>query len=115
MSGPARAGVLQLRKNCRQIRKMFIPTIMTAQLQARMAVTRRLTWAPITSRRQVSSTSGTKANGMPKDSTTWLSTSASVGFIPAAMMISAGIIVSPRRTMSGMRRLTKPAITTWPA
>ena len=32
------------------------------------------------SRRRVSSSSGTSANGMPNDSTTWLSTSASVGF-----------------------------------
>jgi len=48
---PSRA-VSQLRKGCWQVRKMFIPMIMTAQLQAKMVVTRRLTWAPITSRRQ---------------------------------------------------------------
>lgn len=73
------SGVSELRKGCWQIRKMFIPMIMTARLEAKMVVTRRLTWAPVTSRRQVSSTSGTRANGMPKDSTTWLRTSASVG------------------------------------
>ena len=42
------SGVSQLRKGCWQIRKMFIPMIMTAQLQAKMVATRRLTWAPIT-------------------------------------------------------------------
>ena len=73
------SGVSELRKGCWQIRKMFIPMIMTPRLQAKMVVTRGLTWAPVTSRRQVSSTSGTRANGMPKDSTTWLRTSASVG------------------------------------
>ena len=29
---------------------------------------------------------GTSAKGMPKESTTWLSTSAAVGFMPAAKM-----------------------------
>lgn len=36
------SGVSQLRKGCWQIRKMFIPMIMTAQLQAKMVATRRL-------------------------------------------------------------------------
>ena len=52
------SGVSQLRKGCWQIRKMFIPVIMTSQLRAKVVASRRLTWAPITSRRQVSSTSG---------------------------------------------------------
>jgi hypothetical protein len=60
----------------------------------------------------VSITSGTSASGMPNESTTWLSTSASVGFIPAASTAIAGIIVIARRSMSGTRTLMKPAITT---
>src|SRR3954451_1119628 len=35
--------------------------------------------APITSRRRAISSSGTRANGMPNDSTTWLNTSALLG------------------------------------
>ena len=71
--------------------------------------------APITSRRPVSTTSGTSANGIPNDSTTWLSTSAPVGLTPTARITSAGTIVTARRTKTGIRTLMKPAITTWPA
>ena len=52
----------------------------------------------MTSRRRVSSTSGTSANGMPNDSTTWLITSERVGSRPIASTISAGVIVISRRS-----------------
>ena len=42
--------------------------------------------------------SGTSANGMPNDSTTWLSTSARVGSSPIASTMSAGAIVTRRRS-----------------
>ena len=72
--------------------------ISAATTHAATVVTRRLTSAPMTSRRRVSSTSGTSANGMPKDSTTWLMTSARVGSSPMASTISAGAIVIARRS-----------------
>ena len=65
--------------------------------------------------RRVSSTSGTSANGMPNDSTTWLMTSALDGSTPIASTISAGVIVTARRTTSGTARAMKPCMTTWPA
>jgi hypothetical protein len=52
---------------------------------------------------------------MPKESTTWLSTSTLVGLIPTARTASAGIIVTARRSIRGIWTLMKPAITTWPA
>ena len=61
-------------------------------------------------------TSGTSASGMPKESTTWLSTSTLVGLTPMARTASAGIIVIARRQQpGGCWKLMKPAITTWPA
>lgn len=74
-----------------------------------------LTWAPITSRRPVSTTSGISANGIPNESTTWLSTSAPVVLTPSARMISAGSIVTVRRTTMLILTAMNPAITTWPA
>lgn len=44
--------------------------------------------------------SGT-ANGMPKDSTTWLSTRPPAGLVPVARMVSAGIMVIARRARQG--------------
>ena len=85
------------------------------QAQAARVVRRLLTWTPITSRRQVSITSGISASGIPNESTTWLSTSASVGFMPAARTAMAGTMVIARRSTSGMRTLMKPPMTTWPA
>ena len=78
-------------------------------------MSRPLTCAPITSRRLVRSTSGTSANGIPNDRTTWLSTSASVALTPSARTTSAGIIVTARRTHIRILTPMKPAITTWPA
>ena len=57
---------------------------MITTVQAMMMVARRLTWTPMTSRRLVSMTSGMSARGMPKESTTWLSTSTLVGLRPTA-------------------------------
>ena len=89
--------------------------IRAAIATATTVVERRLTWTPITSLRRVSSSSGTRANGIPNESTTWLKTSALVVLTPTARMTSAGSIVSARRANSEIRRFTKPAITTWPA
>jgi hypothetical protein len=52
---------------------------------------------------------------MPKDSTTWLSTSAFVGSVPTASTTSAGAIVTRRRSAIGIVRAMKPCMTTWPA
>ena len=63
----------------------------------------------------VKRTSGTRANGIPKESSTWLITRVLVGLAPIPMTTSAGIIVTPRRTTIGTERRRKPCITTWPA
>src|SRR5439155_16059050 len=96
-------------------KKTFSPEITTAIAQATAVVRRLLTCTPMTSRREVSMTSGISANGIPNERTTWLRTSALVGLTPIASTTSAGSIVMTRRTISGMRRLTKPAMTIWPA
>ena len=59
--------------------------------------------------------SGIRANGIPNESTTWLSTSARDASTPRAMITSAGAIVIARRRNSGMRRRMNPCITTCPA
>ena len=69
----------------------------------------------MSSRSRQKRTSGISANGIPNESTTWLSTSARDGSTPIAMISSAGAIVIARRSSSGMRRAMKPCITTWPA
>ena len=56
-----------------------------------------------------------RANGIPKERTTWLSTSARYGSTPTATMTSAGSIVTARRRKSGIRRPMKPCMTTCPA
>jgi len=60
-------------------------------------------------------TSGISAKGIPNESTTWLSTSVREGSAPMPITISAGSIVTSRRTQTGIRRRMKPCITTWPA
>ena len=60
-------------------------------------------------------TSGMSANGMPKLSTTWLSTSARVGSNPIPRMMSAGISVTSRRTTSGMCTFSSPPMIADPA
>ncbi len=57
-------------------------------------------------------TSGISANGIPKERTTWLNTSVREGSTPMAITISAGSIVTARRTKRGIFQLTKPCITT---
>ena len=61
-------------------------------------------------------TSGISAKGIPNESTTWLITSTREGSSgsPMAITTNAGIIVTARRTNSGIRRLMNPCITTWP-
>ncbi|PHP53719.1 hypothetical protein BW737_000615 [Actinomyces ruminis] len=59
--------------------------------------------------------SGTIASGIPKESTTWLSTSAQVGSAPTAMMISAGTRVTARRASRGTRTCRSPAMISLPA
>ena len=65
-------------------------------------------------RRLVKNSSGISANGIPKERTTWLSTSVRDGLAPTAMMMNAGSMVTSRRTASGTCRRRKPCITTWP-
>ena len=89
--------------------------ISAATVAATIVVERRLTSAPITSARRVSRIIGTSANGIPNDSTTCETTSASVASTPIASTTSAGAIVTSRRRNSGMRRWMKPCITTCPA
>ena len=56
--------------------------ITATQAQAQIVVRRRLTWLPMIPALLVSTTSGTRANGMPKDRTTWLRTRAPVVLAP---------------------------------
>jgi hypothetical protein len=71
-----------------------------------------LTIAPITERRLAAITSGTRANGIPNESTTWLRTKASVGGRPNPRTIRAGASVIARRRKIGIRRWMNPCITT---
>src|SRR6185312_6037810 len=64
-------------------RKTFSTTITAATSHANAVVVRRFTSEPISSRRLVNQTSGTSAKGIPKLSTTWLSTSVRDGSAPA--------------------------------
>ena len=58
---------------------------------------------PMSASEPVARMRGTIASGIPKDSTTWLSTSAHVGSAPTPMMTSAGMSVTARRSSSGTR------------
>src|SRR4051812_23539535 len=113
--GGARSGRGRYPISVSYTRKPLSAMIIAATMLAATVVRPRLTSAPITSRRRVSSTSGTSANGMPNESTTWLITSDLVGFRPSASTISAGIIVASRRRASGTARSMKPCMTTCPA
>ena len=96
-------------------RKALSPTISVVIATATTVVERRLTSAPMTERSLQNQRRGIRANGMPNESTTWLSTSAREASTPRAMIRSAGAIVIERRRNSGMRRRTNPCITTCPA
>jgi len=52
---------------------------------------------------------------MPNESTTWLNTRARDGSTPIASTISASVIVTSRRTSSGIVRAMNPCMTTCPA
>src|SRR5262249_40523947 len=60
-------------------RKTWSAMIAVTTTVAAAVVDRRLTSSPIRRRSRQNSSSGSSANGMPNDSTTWLSTSACVG------------------------------------
>ena len=67
------------------------------------------------SARRVNMTSGIMAKGRPKLSTTWLRTSVRVGSRPIPITISAGSIVTKRRSQTGICRCRKPCMMTCPA
>ena len=54
--------------------------------------------------------SGTNANAIPNDKTTWLMTRAYVGFTPKAIITNGGIIVINRRKYNGICMRMKPCI-----
>src|SRR5919197_1511177 len=85
-----------------------------ATTTAATVVARWFTRTPMTSRRLVKRTSGMSANGIPKESTTWLITSVRDGSTPIPTTMSAGSIVTRRRTATGICRRMKPCMTTWP-
>jgi hypothetical protein len=71
--------------------------------------------APMTLARLVSQASGISACGIPKESTTWLITSARVGSAPRATTTRAGSTVTRRRSHSGTVPCRKPRMIVWPA
>ena len=74
--------VVGRRRGCRTSpasRKTFSQMISVATSAAAVVVIRRLTSDPISERSRTKSTSGTSANGIPNDSTTWLTISARRG------------------------------------
>src|SRR5487761_1833639 len=73
---------------------MFRPTITDTMPVATAVVIPRLTRVPITSARRVSSTSGTRANGIPNESTTWDMTRLVVAGRRSPSTASAGSMVS---------------------
>src|SRR6266851_2769325 len=97
------------------IRNTLSETITATTAVETSVVGRWLTSVPISPRSRQKMTSGIKANGIPNDSTTWLSTSARVGSSPTPITISAGAIVIARRRNNGIWRWMNPCITNWPA
>ena len=92
-------------------RAMMSPAMMTA-----LAVVRgRLTSAPMTSRRQESRISGTRAKATPNERATWEATRTLVVGRPRASTARAGSIVSARRLHNGTLRRMNPYMTTCPA
>ena len=94
---------------------MFIAITRPATPIARARMTGPFTSSPITSRRDVSQTSGTTAKGSTSESTTWLATSVRSVSAPAAITISAGIIVISRRTKTDTCQFMKPSTIICPA
>src|SRR5262245_20996872 len=95
-------------------RNTFRQMMTAAIAHAATFVSLVFTREPMRSRRLVKMTSGTSANGMPKERTTWLMTRARLGSTPMARMTSGGARVSARRRKSGIGGWMKPCITTWP-
>ena len=69
----------------------------------------------MTSRRDVSHTSGTTAKGSTSERTTWLATRVCRVSAPAAITISAGIIVISRRMKTETCQFMKPSTIICPA
>lgn len=82
---------------------------------ANAVVSERFTHLPMTSGRRVRRRSGINANGMPKESVTWLITRTRDGSTPRARTASAGTTAKLLRTYNGILRRRKPCMTTWPA
>ncbi len=80
-----------------------------------IVIHRAFAYSPITRRLLVSLTRGIIANGMPRLSTTWLSTRAQVGSTPMARTMSAGIIVNARCHTIGMFTRSRPCMIDAPA
>src|SRR5262245_43653767 len=83
-------------------RNTFRQMMTAAIAHAATFVSLVFTREPMRSRRLVKMTSGTSANGMPKERTTWLMTRARLGSTPMARMMSAGARVIARRRKSGI-------------
>ena len=79
------------------------------------AVQRPMANAPMMRLLRVIRTSGTRANGIPKLSITWLRTRMRVGLSPQASTARAGTTVMPRRRNTLPRRPRKPSMMAWPA
>ncbi len=87
-----------------------------AQELAAIVVMRRLTNGPMTSRRRVKRTSGTRAKGIPNDRTTCERTRLSVAGSRRRRDDKRGQHGDAAwRRKSGRLRLRKPLMTTWPA
>src|SRR6185437_12374606 len=103
--GPAVAGPVHRRDrrgpgqlvNTITSRATFSTMMIPVTTEIATVVTRRLTSGPMMSRRRVSKASGTSANGMPKDSTTWEITRLAVVGRPRPSTIRAGAMVIARR------------------
>src|SRR5260221_10653653 len=87
----------------------------TLHAMAAHVVIALFTSVPIRSRRRVNMIRVITGRGRAKLRTTWLITKVLVGFKPIAATITAGIIVTTRRTQIGIVKPTNPCIITCPA
>src|SRR5260370_42468889 len=88
--------------------------MMTVVRSMRVVVTRRLGMAVMVAGSREMSSSGMRANGMPKDKMIWEYRSARVVLTAKARTVSEGSMVSVRRAGSGSFQVMQPARTTWP-
>ncbi len=87
----------------------------TPRTDAATLVSRLLAKAPMMSLRRVNRMSAMTGAGRAMLSTTWLMISALVELTPSQTTTNAGIMVTSRRTKTGMRNPTKPCMIIWPA